>query len=202
MRFDLHVHTRFSACSRLALSAILENARSLGLDGVCLTDHDTMDMARKVREGIQDDGLCVLIGMEYTTPEGDILLYGPFENLAPGLSAPEVLEAAEALGGLAVAAHPFRARQPAWPDLLDHPLLRAVEVENGRNSPVENAAAKAFAGRHGKCCLGGSDAHDLSELGRVTVLVETAVCGRADLVAALLAGRCRLGGSAPGRKRV
>lgn len=192
MRFDLHVHTELSPCSRLTVAEVLGQARRLGLDGVCLTDHDTMAVSRLVREGRQDDGLCVIIGMEYATAEGDILLFGPFEDLPPGLSAGKVLGLARSLGGAAVAAHPFRAWRPAGPGLLGHPGLTGLEVRNGRNRPEENAAAARFAAARGLPALAGSDAHDLRELGRMPLDVAGPVRGRADFVAALLAGRCRL----------
>ncbi|UJX39847.1 PHP domain-containing protein [Desulfovibrio sp. JY] len=197
MLFDLHVHTELSPCSRLPVAAILANARRLGLDGVCLTDHDTMAAGRRVREGAQDDGLCVIIGMEYATPEGDILLFGPFEGLRPGLSAREVLSLAPAVGGVAVAAHPFRSWRPAGPGILRHERLLAVEVENGRNRPEENLAARRFAADRNLLAVCGSDAHSLEELGRVPVRIEATVRCRGDFVAALLAGNCRLVGDLP-----
>ena len=192
MLFDLHVHSSLSPCSRLSLAAILENARRLGLDGVCVTDHDTMAAGREVREGVQDDGVCVLVGMEYATPDGDILLYGPFEDVTPGLSAREVLALAHARGGAAVAAHPFRSWRPAGPGILESGRLCAVEVENGRNRPEENVLARRFAARRGLLALCGSDAHSLEELGRRPVRIEAAVRCRADLVAAFAAGLCRV----------
>lgn len=192
MRFDLHVHTQLSPCSRLSLATILEKAKSRGLDGVCLTDHDAMDALRHVREGLQADGLCVIVGLEYATTEGDILLFGPFENLAPGLSAREVISLARAMGGAAVAAHPFRSWRPAGPGILGHEGLVAVEARNGRNRPEENAAAARFAADRGLSAVAGSDAHSLAELGRCPVDIEAEVRDRAGLVAVLLAGRCAL----------
>ena len=192
MRFDLHVHTEHSPCSRLPLALILDNARRLGLDGVCLTDHDTMAAGGHVREGVQDDGLCVIVGMEYATPDGDVLLFGPVEALPPGLSAAVALDAVAALGGAAVAAHPFRSWRPAGTGLLLHPGLCAVEVENGRNRPEENDAARLFARRRGLPGVGGSDAHALAELGRVPTAIDAVVRSRGELVAALRSGRCRL----------
>lgn len=197
MFFDLHVHTDISPCSRLPLAAILQHARRLGLDGVCLTDHDTMAVGQVVREGIQEDGLCVIVGMEYATSEGDILLFGPFEHLRPGLSAREVLSLSHALGGVAVAAHPFRSWRPAGPGILEHERLLAVEVENGRNRPEENAAARRFATARGLVGLCGSDAHSLEELARLPVRIEASIRCRADFVAALLAGQCHIKAPAP-----
>ncbi|WP_428559662.1 MAG: PHP-associated domain-containing protein [Solidesulfovibrio sp. DCME] len=192
MRFDLHVHTELSPCSRLTVAQIRRQARLLGLDGVCLTDHDTMAAAHLVREGLQDDGLCLIIGLEYATAEGDILLFGPLEDLPPGLSARRVIGLARSLGGVAIAAHPFRTWRPAGPGILDHPGLSGLEVRNGRNRPEENAAAARFAAERNLPALAGSDAHSLDELGRMPLEVDAVVRGRADFVAALLAGRYRL----------
>jgi predicted metal-dependent phosphoesterase TrpH len=63
MYFDMHVHSSISPCSQLDLDEILRHARSIGLDGVCITDHDTMEARYLLNEGIQKDGLCVIVGM-------------------------------------------------------------------------------------------------------------------------------------------
>lgn len=119
MLFDLHVHTTFSPCSGLSLEEILGKARSIGLDGVCLTDHESMAAGGLVREGPQDDGLCVIIGQEYATRQGDFLLFGPYESLPQGLEARHLLLYVQATGGVAVAAHPCEALPPTkarlWP---------------------------------------------------------------------------------------
>ena len=40
-----------------------------------------MESAQYVTEGMQPDGLMVIIGMEYATPQGDFLIFGPFQRL-------------------------------------------------------------------------------------------------------------------------
>lgn len=108
MIFDLHVHTTLSSCSQLTLDEILDNARHKGLDGVCITDHQTMAVKQQTKESIQADGLCIITGMEYATPDGDFLIFGPFENIPANLPAKELLHLVDRAGGVAVAAHPFR----------------------------------------------------------------------------------------------
>ncbi|MEW6489921.1 MAG: PHP domain-containing protein [Thermodesulfobacteriota bacterium] len=199
MRFDLHVHTDLSPCSSLGLRDILRHARRLGLDGVCLTDHGTTAVRHLVREGVQDDGLCVVIGMEYETAEGDFLVFGPSpvaqEDLPPGLPARELLHRVERAGGAAVAAHPFRASRPVGGRIWGEGLCRVVEAHNGRNTVLENRRAEEFAARHRLAATGGSDAHRLDELGRAVTRFEVPVCSRQELVWALLAGLCRPEGS-------
>jgi predicted metal-dependent phosphoesterase TrpH len=199
VRFDLHVHTDLSPCSSLSVRDILRHARRLGLDGVCLTDHGTTAVRHQVREGVQADGLCVVIGMEYETAEGDFLVFGSSPalegDLPPGLPARELLHRVERAGGAAVAAHPFRASRPVGGRLLEERLCRIVEAHNGRNTARENRRAEELAARHLLAATGGSDAHRLDELGRVVTQFEVSVRSRQELVWALLAGLCRPAGA-------
>ncbi|MGE4298837.1 MAG: PHP domain-containing protein [Desulfovibrionaceae bacterium] len=190
MLIDLHVHSTYSPCSRLTVGEILAHARQRGLDGVCLTDHDTMAVAAQVREGVQADGLCVIVGMEYATPQGDYLVFGPFEALAPGLHARGLLELVRDGGGVAVAAHPFRSWRPVRPDCLNSGLCTHIETMNGRNEACENQQARDWAMRHDMHATGGSDAHALDELGRCATRFDAPVRSRAEFVAALRAGTC------------
>ena len=81
MFFDIHLHSNYSACSDLSLQEILNESRSRGLHGVCITYHHCMRAEYEITEGIREDGLCIIIGQEYSTPQGDFLLFGPYENL-------------------------------------------------------------------------------------------------------------------------
>ena len=103
MRFDIHVHSTISPCSELRLEEILAHSRARKLDGVCITDHQRMEAAQHLTEGIQPDGLCVIVGLEYTTPDGDFLVFGPFDGISQGFTAPELLTLVHERGGVAVA---------------------------------------------------------------------------------------------------
>jgi len=189
MIIDLHVHSTVSPCSSLSVRDILGNARSLGLDGVCITDHDSTSVLAQIREGFQPDGLLVLAGMEYTTPQGDFLVFGPVERLRSGLSGAQLLGEVNRLGGAVVAAHPFRGWRPSDVAVLEHgPCL--IEVENGRNTDAENNLAADLADRLGAHAVSGSDAHTLAELGRRPTLFDAPVRCRTDLVRALRRGLC------------
>lgn len=170
---------------------ILARARRLGLDGVCITDHGSTDVLSQIREGFQPDGLLVLVGMEYTTPQGDYLVYGPAEDLLPGMDAVSLIEAVDKRGGAVVAAHPFRGWRPSEPSVLAHPKLTAIEVVNGRNTDAEDEEAEAVAKRHGAVRVAGSDAHSLDELARFPTDFSVDIRSRDDLVRALRSGACR-----------
>jgi predicted metal-dependent phosphoesterase TrpH len=190
MILDMHVHTTYSSCSRLQLSEILENARKRGLDGVCITDHNTLAGRNEVTEGIRPDGLYLLFGMEYDTPQGDFLVFGPFDNLEPGLDARELLRYVNSHDGAAIAAHPFRAGRQVDPSLFAEGLCRIVEGINGRNTDEENLRVKELARQYDLVQCGGSDAHQLNELGKTATRFQTPVTNKADLVKALRDGSC------------
>lgn len=193
MIIDLHVHSSISPCSRLGLPEILTHARERGLDGVCITDHDTMDARHSVVEGVQPDGLLLVIGMEYATSQGDFLLFGPFEDLEPGLPAKEMLRIVHNAGGAAIVAHPCRKARPADPMLAAEGLLQAVERVNGRNAPFANACAQQWERGvlgHALPGVAGSDAHNLQELGRAPTRFFSPVRSRGDLIEALGQGWC------------
>ncbi len=189
MKFDLHVHTSISPCSQLSLDDILSQARKKGLQGVCITDHDTMDVRRYINEGIQNNGLCVIFGMEYATQEGDFLLFGPFERIKLGLSAADLLNNVLDKGGVAVSAHPFRFNRPTSEHLIKNGLCTIVEGINGRNHQNENDSVASWENLYGVRQVGGSDAHSLEELGRVATLFQQPIRSRADFIDALKNGR-------------
>ncbi len=190
MLFDIHVHTTISSCSALRIRDILDHAGTRGLDGVCLTDHNTMDACRHVHEGVQENGLVVIVGMEYDTPQGDFLVFGPLEYLTTGLSAHELLETVRNRGGAVVAAHPFRSGRSTAMELFSSGLVGAIEAVNGRNTPGENALAERLWERYPLVLCGGSDAHSLHELGCAATRFTTPVRSRADLIHALGRGLC------------
>jgi predicted metal-dependent phosphoesterase TrpH len=188
MLIDMHVHTTVSVCSRLTLEDILTHSRRRGLDGVCITDHESMAAARSLREGRQADGLFVFFGLEYATPEGDFLIIGPFDELAPRLSARRLLDRVAAAGGVAIAAHPFRGGRPFSEDLIREGRCRIVESFNGRNRAFENRAVDGWRWRYEFAECAGSDAHCLAELGRVRTRFRQRVETRGQLVRALQSG--------------
>ncbi|MDD2388133.1 MAG: PHP domain-containing protein [Desulfobacterales bacterium] len=190
MIFDTHVHTNLSSCSNLKIDDILTHAGARGLDGVCLTDHQTMDIRHHLKEGIQDNGLCVIVGMEYSTTDGDFLIFGPFETIEPGLPAIRLLEMVRQRDGIAIAAHPFRTGRSVSEFIIRDGWCDIVESVNGRNSFTENQKVDSWRQRYAltECC--GSDAHALNELGKVTTCLTAPVRSRDDFIRAFKNGCC------------
>ena len=194
MLIDLHVHSTHSACSSLTPMDIISKARSKGLDGVCITDHDTTEIAAHISEGFQPDGLLVLVGMEYATPQGDFLVFGHIESIPQELEARELLAMVKELGGAAVGAHPYRGWRPTDTSIFEESLCSLVEVENGRNNRVEDELAATLAHKLGLISVSGSDAHSVSELGACPTRFTIPIKNRDDLVRALNQGCCEPAG--------
>jgi predicted metal-dependent phosphoesterase TrpH len=188
MLFDFHVHTRISPCSSLDLKDILVHAKPRGLDGVCITDHDTMDIRNFCMEGLQQDGLCIIFGMEYSTSEGDFLIFGPFEEVPIGLSVKEILKEVNEVGGVAIAAHPCRKARPTSEYVIREGYCRIVEGINGRNQKHENQMALSLYQNYPVSFLAGSDSHTLEELGGVSTLISGKIRTRSDLIKAVKEG--------------
>ena len=185
MLFDIHTHTALSPCSAIPVKDIVPAAKQRGLDGICITDHDTMRVSHHLTEGVQENGLVVIFGMEYETPEGDFLIFGPFEDIDTGLDAPTLLTRMIRKGGVAVAAHPFRPARPVAEHLISSGLIRVVESFNGRNNDIDNLKVQKWRKTFSFHETGGSDAHTLDELGKYTTRLTIPVHSRQGFIYAL-----------------
>lgn len=190
MLFDLHVHTRLSPCSQLSLDEIIAHASHRGLDGVCITDHHSFQARKQLRHKRIPDGLHIFVGMEYSTTDGDFLIFGPLDHMEPGLSARQLLRDVTIRGGAAVAAHPFRRNAPIANFVIQEKLCHIVESINGRNSQDENQQLDQWRQVHRLVECAGSDAHSLAELGKSKTRFKIPIQSSADLVYALNNGLC------------
>jgi predicted metal-dependent phosphoesterase TrpH len=189
MLIDMHVHTRFSPCSIIRIRQLPRKIQEAGIDGVCITDHDTTASLSLLKSLSDTSGICIIVGIEYTTSRGDFLIFGPVEYIPPGMSAEKILKWAKKEGGIAIPAHPFRKSRPADPGILSS--FEILEVLNGRNRPEENESCANWLKRHGnnKRGIGGSDAHTLEEVGRIVTVFEKNIHGVEDLIRELRHGK-------------
>jgi len=76
MIFDTHLHeSKYSDDSFLSLSHAIETAKSLGLDGICITNHDNNYLKNDIGKSKKIDDILVIVGAEILTFEGDILVF-------------------------------------------------------------------------------------------------------------------------------
>jgi hypothetical protein len=166
-RLDLHVHSEHSPDSWLRLEEIAVRALAVGLEGFALTDHNTVaghEALASLRSRFPR--LLVIPGVEVSTTDGHLLVYGVRE--VPPVHRPliETIEWVRDHGGEPVLAHPLRRWHGVGRKASESAPVNALEVRNGHNSETANRLASAIAHRRGLGSTGGSDAHGLGDIGR------------------------------------
>jgi len=191
MKIDLHIHSDISSCGHQSLDEIIAAAAKRNIDGVCITDHDTMEALNQVKEGLQGNGIYLFVGMEYTTTEGDFLIFGDFEEIPLNMPARDLVVYVEDNGGALVAAHPFRKKRSVAEYLILDAHVKIVESVNGRNSDFENQFFHFWAQHRNLAFSGGSDAHTSDEIGKVVTEFSNQITSREELIKELKAGNCQ-----------
>lgn len=203
MRIDLHIHTSpRSACSYIDPLDLVKEARRLKLDGICLTEHQVMWESADVDKLSREGGLKIFRGNEFTTNQGDVLVFGFYQDIKELMMIQELSEKVKAAGGFMIAAHPFRGFKTFGIGQLQMTVeqackrkalefVDAIEVGNGKLSPDENDMARKVAEKLGLPGTGGSDAHRVDEVGKWLTVFEKEIRDEGELVRELHAGRFR-----------
>ena len=201
MLIDMHLHQdRHSFDSRVSLEEIIEEAKAKGLDGICITDHDNMDLKEMISDFYRDD-LKIFVGTEILTTEGDILVVGLDEmpvydpdDRASLLTPSELLKLVHEAGAIAISAHPYRNNNRGLGDNIYkyHSeadwALTAVEVLNGSTPFNENYKALMTAEESFLGTTGGSDAHVRNRVGLMATYFPYEINTEAELIQALKNG--------------
>lgn len=202
MLIDLHAHTwPYSDDSDLKPEELIQQAKRSGLDGICFTEHDwhwkEEDMARLSDE----HDFPIFHGMEISSDEGHILVFGLAEYKFGMHHAEFVRRLVDEASGVIILAHPYRGRvryNPNPDQLLDSicknhifDLVDAVEVLNGRSNDEENNFARELCRRLHLRGVGGSDAHSFSDIPSCATLFEKRITNVEELVTELKEGRFR-----------
>ena len=205
MLIDLHTHTYpKSDDSFIGVDDLIDTTKRLGLDGVCLTEHDVFWSWDEVRALSKKHNFLVLPGCEINTDAGHILVFG-LEQYVFGLHKPDfVRQMVDREGGVIVSAHPYRrrfleepARQPdARADMLERAIgdcffrsCDAVESINGRGTAPENLFSQDLGNSLCLNSTGGSDAHRVEQLGTAATRFEKKISDFTDLIEEMRAGR-------------
>jgi predicted metal-dependent phosphoesterase TrpH len=202
MVIDLHLHTfPASPCSVARVDDVIEEAKKIGLDGICLTDHNYIwDKARVATLSEKHDFL-ILRGNEITTDQGDMLVFGLETPIHGIIKLEELKGMVSEAEGFIIAAHPFRGfllfgsgKLGLTPQsAMKRPLFRwvdGIEVLNSKVTEKENRIAREVAEELGLLGTGGSDAHQVSEIGLCATRFGAKINDERDLVEALKGGKC------------
>lgn len=214
-RYETHLHTSpVSRCARADVRNNLEFYKSLGYDGVFVTNHfldgninadkklpywDLIEFYfsdyEEAKRLSAEYGIKVFLGVELSYGGTDFLIYGLDKRWY--LDHPEIMEMrkTEELslmmneGALVVQAHPFREA-----NYIDHIRLfprsvHGVEIINAQRGDFDNSMARHYADSYGLIHFAGSDNHSGSKCARLAgVELEAPVTDEADFVKRILAG--------------
>ena len=214
-KYETHLHTApVSKCGRATIEEQLAYYKSLGYEGVFVTNHFidgniNMDRSAPYEDLIEfyftdcekgkavaaDYGMKVFEGVELSNKGTDFLVYGL--DKAWFLAHPEIREMkkSEELafmrdeGALIIQAHPFR--EAAY---IDHIRLyprsvHGIEIDNANRTPFENEMAKQYAANYGLLKFAGSDNHgEVEQVEFAGMMADTPIVDELDFVKRVLNG--------------
>ena len=183
--YETHLHTSpVSKCAKASVRENLEFYKSLGYEGVFITNHfiDGNISADKgssyeellefyfsdYEEGVRigkELGISVFLGIETTYGGTDFLVYGLDKEWY--LSHPEIAEMPKSKqlpyfmenGALVIQAHPFREARYIDHIRLFPRCIQGVEVYNANRTDFENKLALQYANNYELLKFAGSDNH-------------------------------------------
>ncbi len=171
MILDLHIHSKYSFDSILEPEKIIEVAKKRDLDGIAITDHNTIKGGVEAEKINKDQDFLVIVGSEISTEIGDIT--GLFLNEEiKSRNSMEVIEEIKEQGGIVVLPHPYKGHK------LNDELISSVDVIesfNSRTGRYENFFAEELAEKYKKPTIAGSDAHFESEIGMAKTLINSPI---------------------------
>jgi len=197
---DLHMHSYpASQCSTINIDDLIVEAKRIGLDAVCLTDHNHVWSYNDIEDLKQKHGFPVLRGNEITTDQGDMLVFGMYQDVKGIIDLSDLKKMVAAADGFMIVAHPFRGflvfntsqigmtvekamQRPVYQQ------VNAMEVLNGKVTRQENDFAAQVAAGMKLPATGGSDSHAIGDVGRYVTCFQQQIETEKVLVTALKEG--------------
>ncbi|MHA1684122.1 MAG: PHP domain-containing protein [Promethearchaeota archaeon] len=167
IRFDSHVHTRFSDGTIFynGIGDLKRLVKKYNFNTFAVTDHNTTRGLDYVGRACKKLGLIFIPGIEISTKQGHIAAYGVYEwdHKAYTLDLMDTLERLQDLNAVIVPVHPFDGRMGIGSRIFDAAVRKRIdgfEVFNGA-SPWQNmrctVKAKNLVSTH--AMFSGSDCH-------------------------------------------
>jgi len=196
MLIDLHCHSKYSHDNYLEPEELIDAAIKKGLDGVCFTEHYSIDASLPVLKIKVPERFYIFRGLEISTDRGHLLSYGLEDDSwniwgrNNYINCIEVIARVHELGGICVPAHPFRGHDSIGKDVRHMDGLDAIETHNGLNLEKDNRKAIQVAGARNLPSIGGSDCHKKIQVARAYTHFRNAVYTIEDMVREIRSGNC------------
>jgi predicted metal-dependent phosphoesterase TrpH len=174
IKLDLHLHSCFSDDAHGTPSDIVISLQKKGLQGMALTDHNTMKGYQQLRKTIPNDFL-LIPGIEITTKDGHLLAFNILKEIPTGLPIEETVEQVIDEGGIPVVPHLFRLLSGIKKEKLKliQTKITAIEVFNGCSVPASNLKTAKVAHELHLGGTGGSDSHEPFYAGYAYTVVDS-----------------------------
>lgn len=208
---DMHVHSVYSGESLSDPREMVDAALEQGLDGICVTEHESLSASAPFEDLKRKTRLTILRGVELATDAGHMLVYGvsdaDWRDWGKGqvCRAEDLVYRVRMMGGVVVPAHPYVITascggEPYWCssspriEVNERAMavrgIAALEVCNGKHQkyPVVSQILGCVARNMGLPGTGGSDAHVPEEIGRAYTVFKTPILSERDLARAILHG--------------
>lgn len=184
MLVDMHLHEcTHSADSHISLAEIVSLAKARGLDAVCITDHDNMNLQDYAAEYSKAADFPIFVGIEFYSLQGDITAWGMTEYPGHRIDAQPFIDLVNAAGGFCAACHPFRNNRRGLEEYLSRVTgLHGVEVLNGSTDMDANRTALRYCRELGLQAIGASDAHTAEQVGKYVTWLPELVTTTAEFV--------------------
>ncbi len=170
LKIDLHVHTCYSWDSATTLKEVVVYAKKRGLDGVAITDHDSVKGALKLAK---KRNFLIIPGIEVSTKRGHVLALNVTIPIPPKLSPFETIQTIHDVGGIAVAAHPTTVYKGGLRRQITS-NFDAIEVINSSSFPffLSTCLGRRLAVRLNLPQTAGSDSHYPSDIGTAYTIID------------------------------
>jgi predicted metal-dependent phosphoesterase TrpH len=188
VKADLHVHTVYSPDSLITPKELVYYAKQSGLNAVAVTDHNRVEGALKIAK---ETDFLIIPGTEVSSLHGHIVGLNVREVIPKHLSAEETVERIHAVGGLAIACHPYALLKGSVGKHVS-PKFDAVEVINASAFPFGRSVrrAQAVAENFGLSRVAGTDAHYGPQIGAAYTFIDAEP--NVDAIAkAIVDGKCQ-----------
>jgi len=174
LKLDLHLHSKYSDDGMGSPSELIKSIKKKGLDGMAITDHNTLEGSLKALQ-IAPKDFIVIPGLEISTLQGHLLGLNVKDDIPRAKSIEETIENINEAGGIAVVPHLFRNMSGIKKENLKkiHNKIPAIEVFNSCSLPNTNLKIVKYAKRYNLGGTGGSDSHDLKYAGFGYTTVDT-----------------------------
>ena len=196
MRIDLHCHSKYSHDNYFEPEELIEQAILMNLDGVCFTEHYSFTASLSVEKIKVPVGFYVFRGLEISTSQGHLLVYGVKDDSwniwsrNNYLDAFDVIKTVHSQGGICVPAHPFRHWDSFGEEVFNINGFDAIETHNGFSSDAENRKAVQVARITSLPSIGGSDCHNREQVGQAFTVLNNPVHTIEELIEEIKKGNC------------